>query len=98
MFVIIPDVDVKLNCAAAAESLCVRAKGTIPSMPERKAILQLLKDHPATVRDEDLPNEEQVLLLLKEHFPFGGENETTPDVEKLKPAEDPLEEHPVTTS
>jgi len=67
-------------------------------MPERNAIQKLLKDHPATMRNEGLPNEEQVLLLLKEHSPFGGENETTPDVEKLKPAEpDPLQDTTVTT-
>lgn len=77
----------------------MRTKGTIPSMPERKAIQQLLKDHPADVRDEDLPNEEQVLLLLKEHSPFGEEHETATDHgDKLKPTnEDPVEDHPVTT-
>lgn len=53
--------------------------------------MQLLKDHPATMRDEDLPNEQQVLLLLKEHSPFSGEIETLPVIEKLKPVED----HPV---
>lgn len=87
------------KCAAAAESLCVRAKGTIPSTPERKAILQLLKDNPATLREDDIPNEEQVLLHLKEHSPFGGENESHTDpLEKPKPAEpDPIEEPPETT-
>ena len=73
----------------------MRGKGTIPSMPERKTLQQYLKDHvPAVVRaDNDHPNEDQVLLLLKEHSPFGNENDTTPGVEKLKPIED----NPVTT-
>ncbi|KAK9109970.1 hypothetical protein Sjap_018030 [Stephania japonica] len=31
-----------LEFAAAAASLCVQVKGTIPSMPERKAVLDLL--------------------------------------------------------
>ncbi|CAM6036804.1 unnamed protein product [Sphagnum compactum] len=35
-----------LRFAAAAASLCVRSKGTIPSMPKRKAVMQLLADHP----------------------------------------------------
>ena len=30
--------------AAAAASLCVRVKGAIPSMPERKAVLDLLQE------------------------------------------------------
>lgn len=64
-------------CAAATASLCMRAKGTIPSMPEKKAILQLLKEHPAVEKEKIcLNDEEQVLLLLKEQAPFA--NETIP--------------------
>ncbi|KAG0628596.1 hypothetical protein M758_1G038500 [Ceratodon purpureus] len=78
-----------LRFAAAAESLCVRGKGTIPSMPERKTLQQYLKDHvPAAVRAEnDHPNENP-MLILKEHSPFGNENDSTSGVEKLKPNED----------
>eukprot|EP00249_Psilotum_nudum_P028917 c38933_g1_i1 orf=215-1207(+) len=34
-----------LQFAAAAASLCVQAKGAIPSMPERKAVVQLLQEN-----------------------------------------------------
>ena len=58
-------------------------------MPERKTLQQYLKDHvPAAVRAEnDHPNENP-MLILKEHSPFGNENDSTSGVEKLKPNED----------
>lgn len=37
-----------LRFAAASASICVRFKGAMPSMPERKAVLQLLKEHPVS--------------------------------------------------
>ncbi|BBM98165.1 ribokinase [Marchantia polymorpha subsp. ruderalis] len=36
-----------LRFAAAAASICVRTKGAIPSMPDRRAVSQLLEEHPA---------------------------------------------------
>ncbi|KAG0575703.1 hypothetical protein M758_5G026600 [Ceratodon purpureus] len=47
-----------LRFAAASASLCVRTKGTIPSMPERKAVLQLLKEHPVAAESLSMSDEE----------------------------------------
>lgn len=60
--------------AAAAASLCVRIKGAIPSMPERKAVLELLEEHPAIEENLSLPNE-KVVANIKEGHPFAyGQN------------------------
>ena len=61
-----------VHYAAAAASLCVRTKGTIPSMPDRKAVLLLLKEQPVVEEKISCPDE-QVVLLLKEHSPFADE-------------------------
>lgn len=83
--------------AAAAESLCVRAKGTIPSMPERKAILQLLKEHPAIEKEATLPDEDEVLSRLKEHAPYSLENESSSPREKnIKQLVPDIQPEPVT--
>jgi len=63
-----------LRFAAAAASLCVRIKGAIPSMPERKAVLELLEEHPAIEENLSLPNE-KVVANIKEGHPFAyGQN------------------------
>lgn len=42
---------------AASASICVRGKGAMPSMPDRKAVLELLKEHPSVAEESfSLPN------------------------------------------
>jgi len=40
-----------LRFAAASASICVRGKGAMPSMPKRKAVLELLKEHPVVAEE-----------------------------------------------
>jgi len=62
-----------LRFAAAAASLCVRAKGAIISMPERQAVLKILVNHIGIEQEMPLPDE-HVLQLLEEHTLFPHEN------------------------
>lgn len=64
-----------LRFAAASASLCVRTKGTIPSMPERKAVLELLKQKQQPVAEESNLNsfsDGKGLLVLKEQTVYNG--------------------------
>ncbi|XP_024376594.1 uncharacterized protein [Physcomitrium patens] len=56
-----------LRFAAAAASICVRSKGAMPSMPERKAVLQLLKEHPLTEEKLSPPDEKVSRFLQCRH-------------------------------
>jgi ribokinase len=60
-----------LRFAAAAASLCIRAKGAILSMPERQAVLKILVNY-TSIEQEVPPRaaDDQVLRLLEEHTRF----------------------------